>query len=62
MIIMLSTFVGARQLYLFIMSRVCNEVIPIALAYPVGWMLCSLATTIYYHCTKLDASRIAGKH
>ena len=62
MIIMLSTFVGARQLYLFIMSRVCNEVIPIALAYPVGWMLCSLATTIYYHRTKLDASRIAGKH
>ena len=61
MIIMLSTFVGARQLYLFIMSRVCNEVIPIALAYPVGWMLCSLATTIYYHHTKLDASRIADK-
>ena len=61
MIIMLSTFVGARQLYLFIMSRVCNEVIPIALAYPVGWILCSLATTIYYHCTRLDASRIADK-
>ena len=58
MIIMLSTFVGARQLYLFIMSRVCNEVIPIALAYPVGWMLCSLATVIYYHCTKLDAHRV----
>ena len=62
MIIMLSTFVGARQLYLFIMSRVCNEVVPIALAFPMGWILCSLATTIYYHCTKLDASRIAGKH
>ena len=62
MIIMLSTFVGARQLYLFIMSRVCNEVVPIALAFPMGWILCSLATTIYYHCTKLDASRIAGEH
>ena len=61
MIIMLSTFVGARQLYLFIMSRVCNEVIPIALAYPVGWILCSLVTTIYYHKTRLDANRIAGK-
>ena len=62
MIIMLSTFVGARQLYLFIMSRVCNEVVPIALAFPMGWILCSLATTIYYHSTKLDASRMAGKH
>ena len=61
MIIMLSTFVGARQLYLFIMSRVCNEVIPIALSYPVGWILCSVVTTIYYHRAKLDASRIAGK-
>ena len=62
MIIMLSTFVGARQLYLFIMSRVCNEVIPIALSYPVGWILCSVVTTLYYHRTKLDASRIADKH
>ena len=58
MIIMLSTFVAARQLYLFIMSQVCNEVIPIALSYPVGWVLCSLSTTIYYHRTKLDAHRI----
>ena len=62
MIIMLSTFVGARQLYLFIMSRVCNEVLPIALSYPVGWILCSTVTTVYYHRTKLDASRIGGKH
>ena len=61
MIIMLSTFVGARQLYLFIMSHVCNEVIPIALSYPVGWILCSVVTTIYYHKAKLDANRIAGK-
>ena len=58
MIIMLSTFVAARQLYLFIMSKVCNEVVPIALSYPVGWILCSLATVIYYHRTKLDAHRL----
>ena len=59
MVIMLSTFVGARQLYLFIMSRVCNEVVPIALSYPVGWILCSLVTTIYYHRTRLDSHRVA---
>ena len=61
MIIMLSTFVGARQLYLFIMSRVCNQVIPIALAYPVGWILCSAVTTIYYHRTKLENNSLRGK-
>ena len=61
MIIMLSTFVGVRQLYLFIMSRVCNQVIPIALAYPVGWILCSAVTTIYYHRTKLENNSLRGK-
>ena len=58
MVIMLSTFVGARQIYLFIMSRVCNEVLPIAMSFPFGWILCSAATVIYYHCTRLDATRL----
>ena len=49
MIIMLSSFVGFRQLYLFFMSQVCNEIIPIAMAYPAGWLLCSLLTGICYH-------------
>ena len=61
MIIMLSTFVGARQLYLFVMSRVCNEVLPIAMSYPVGWILCSITTVIYYHHTRLDATRLTKK-
>ena len=46
MIIMLSTFVGFRQLYLYIMSLVCYEVVPIALGYPAGWLACCIATTI----------------
>ena len=58
MIFMLSTFVGFRQLYLFVMSRVCNEVIPIALSYPAGWLLCSLVTGIYYFSVKLDTGFI----
>ena len=58
MIIMLSTFVGFRQLYLFIMSEVCYEVIPIALGYPAGWLACCIATVIYYHRTKLDKTRL----
>ncbi len=48
MLIMLASFVVFRQIYLFIMARVCNEVIPIAMSYPAGWFLCSLLTTIYY--------------
>jgi len=49
MIIMLSTFIGARQIYLFIMSTfISNRLIPVGLGYPVGWMLCSLCIFIYY--------------
>ena len=61
MVIMLSTFVGARQLYLFIMEKICNEVMPIAFSYPFGWILCSAATVIYYHTTRLDAHRLTKK-
>ncbi len=48
MIIMLTSFVGFRQLYLFVMSQVCYEIVPIAMAYPAGWLLCSLLTGICY--------------
>jgi len=58
MIIMLLSFVAFRQLYLFCMSRILNEVIPIAMSYPAGWILCSLLTAIYYHRVKLDKYRI----
>ena len=58
MIIMLSTFVGFRQLYLYVMSLVCYEVVPIALGYPAGWLACCIATSIYYHRAKLDRTRL----
>ena len=58
MVIMLSSFVVFRQIYLFIMSRVCNEIIPIAMSYPAGWLLCSLATTIYFYTVRLDKNRL----
>lgn len=57
-IITLSSFVGFKQIYLFIMSRVCNEVIPIAMAYPAGWFLCSAAMLIYFKKVKLTSSRL----
>ena len=58
MVIMISSFVLFRQGYLFVMSQVWNEVIPIALSYPAGWLLCSLLTAIYYHRAKFDKHRI----
>ncbi len=58
MVIMLSSFVVFRQIYLFIMSRVCNEIIPIAMSYPAGWLLCSAATAIYFHTVKLGKNRL----
>ena len=61
MIIMLSTFVGFRQLYLFTMSKVYNHIIPIALGYPAGWLLCSLLTAIYFYKTDLSKNRFVEK-
>ena len=58
MFIMLSSFVLFRQIYLFAMARICNEVIPIAMSYPAGWILCSLITIIYYRKTSLVKNRL----
>lgn len=60
MIITLCSFVGFRQLYLFFMARVCNEILPIAMSYPAGWILCSVIMFIYYKKVRLDKSRLVG--
>lgn len=49
MIIMLSTFIGVRQIYLFVMSTfISNNLIPVGMGYPVGWITCALTTLCYY--------------
>lgn len=48
MLIMLGSFVVFRQIYLFIVSRVSGALIPTALGYPVGWLLCSVLILLYY--------------
>ena len=58
MIIMLSSFVAFRQIYLFIMARAWNEIIPIAMSYPAGWLLCSTLTAVYYHSVQLGKNRL----
>lgn len=48
MVIMLSSLVGFRQLYLFLMSTyISNDLIPVAMSYPAGWLLCCLVITTY---------------
>ena len=59
MIIMLASFVVFRQIYLYIMANfISNEIIPIAMGYPAGWLICSAATLIYYKHTSLTATRL----
>lgn len=59
MMITLGSFVVFRQLYLFIMANfICNEVLPIALSYPAGWLMCSAVMLIYFSRTKLTNTRL----
>ncbi len=49
MFIMLFSFVAFRQTYLFVVSRfISNTIMPIAMAFPVGWILCATLTIVYY--------------
>ncbi len=58
MFIMLSSFVLFRQAYLFFMARICNEVLPIAMSYPAGWLLCSLLMAVYYRRVKFSKNSV----
>ena len=53
MLIMLSCFVGFRQLYLFVMSNyISNDLLPVAMGYPAGWAVCCIVITLYYSLYK----------
>ena len=55
MIIMLSTFVGVRQIYLFLVTRfVANTPRLVGIGYPVGWVSCCIVELLYYHCLGKD--------
>ncbi|MCR4682671.1 MAG: MATE family efflux transporter [Clostridiales bacterium] len=49
MIIMLSNFVGMRQIYLYIMTNhISNDLLPVGMGYPFGWFCCSVTMLVYY--------------
>ena len=61
MIIMLGSFVLFRQTYLFITANfIANEIIPIAMGYPAGWIICSVITYIYYKKTDLAKTKLVS--
>ena len=63
MIIMLSSFVAFRQVYLFIMSRfISNTMLPIGMAYPAGWFVCSVVTLIYFHHADFTKHRLTVQY
>ncbi|NLI21109.1 MAG: MATE family efflux transporter [Clostridiales bacterium] len=47
-IVMIGSFVVFRQLYLLVNQWLGNAFVPMALAYPVGWLLCSSLLTVLY--------------
>ena len=59
MIIMLTSFVCFRQIYLFVMANfISNTVVPIALAYPAGWVVASSLILLYYKKAGLGKTRL----
>ncbi len=52
-IIMLISFVAFRQLYLLVNRWLGNGFVPVALAYPVGWILCSALLILTYRRSAL---------
>jgi hypothetical protein len=34
-------------------NHICNDVIPIAMAYPAGWLLSAIFISVYFKRTKL---------
>ena len=53
MVIMLATFVGVRQVYLYVITRfVRNTAKLVGFGYPVGWLCCSVIELSYFFLTQ----------
>ena len=62
MIIMLSTFVVLRQIYLFFITRyVANTPSIVAFGYPIGWMSCCAIELAYYYVKRRKRLKSEGR-
>jgi len=61
MIIMLTSFVAIRQIYLFIVTHfVANTPLLVGLGYPVGWVTCCILELSYYYRRQKYSARTSG--
>ncbi len=59
MVVMLASFVGFRQIYLYIMANyISNTPLWIGMSYPAGWFLSATLMTIYLLKAKLVKTRV----
>ena len=59
MIVTIASFVVFRQIYLYIVSHfITNTLLPLAMGYPAGWLVCSAATLLYYRRAALGRQRL----
>ncbi len=58
-VVMLSSFVAFRQLYLYVFSKLLfpGSRLVIALAFPVGWLMCSVLITILFLRSELGRAK-----
>ena len=49
MLVMLFSFVAFRQVYLYVTWQCFGTLLPVTLGYPVGWLVCTVLLTVYYH-------------
>ncbi|MDO5701826.1 MAG: MATE family efflux transporter [Lachnospiraceae bacterium] len=57
---MIGCFVGIRQVYLFLATRlIANTPVIVGLGYPVGWCCCCAAEVVYYYVKYLRKKPVA---
>lgn len=59
MVIMLFSFVLFRQAYLFTAKMLGNSLTAVALAYPVGWAMCSILLSVFFSRSVLCKKKTA---
>ena len=60
-VIMLGSFVAFRQIYLFVTKLLFGQnLLAVSLAFPAGWLMCSLLLTIFYRRSRLFTGQMAS--
>ena len=62
MAIMLLTFVGIRQIYLYVVTHfIANTPFLVGFGYPVGWTTCCVIELSYYFIRRRNRQRSKGE-